>query len=349
LEGRADLTRGAARPRLAIELSAPEIQLEDFELADWRATGTAPETGDDTTIDADPGVTREEIGVAGLLSERTLERLDARLSVRVGQVRSGRDEWGAGELLAELEAGRLSIDPVRVEGAGGAITLGAVFQPSGDELSSELRLLSERFDYGVLARLLQPDADLAGLFGIDLDIHGRAPLAAPLFSQASGHLDIAVFPTNLSSELIDLWTVNLLRALLPVLDPREGSEIGCVLGFFDLESGVMRERELLLDTTNMSVRGKVEIDFGERTLDALLRPSAKKPAFLSLATPIRVHGGFDEFDLDLTPGSLLATSVRMVTSPIHVPLRRLAGLFKGTVVEDDCLQGLSRAERLRAP
>lgn len=345
LEGRAELDVSGARPRVLLELEAPEIQLADFDLGDWRPLPPSSDSPNRGESEAGHRAEAHEARRAALLSEAGLRSLDGRLSVRVGRVLTRRDELGAGEVEARLENGRLVLDPIRVEGQGGAAQLSFAFHPSGSEQTSELRVDVDRFDYGVLARRLQPEAQLEGFFALDLEARSRGPLGAPPLAHADGHLDVAVFPTDLAAGAIDLWTVNLLMALLPIVDPLEDSRIQCAVGFFDLEGGVMRERELLLDTTNMSVSGRATIDFRARTIDALLRPKAKKPRFLSLATPVRVKGSFEDFGVGVTARSLLETTVRVVTSPVHVPLRRILGRLTPATNVDDCLEALRQAKR----
>ena len=345
LDGRAELDWSGTRPRVQLEFEAPEIQLDDFELGDWRAFPAGSEPPSPTTAKTPNRARAQDATGTTILSEAGLRSIDGRISLRVGRVLSGPDELGAGELEARIENGQLSLRPVRIEGQGGAAEFTLMFEPRGSQQTSEIRLLVDRFDYGVLARRLQPGARLEGLFGVDLEARSRGPLGEPPLAHADGHLDFAVFPTDLAAGAIDLWTVNLLLALLPIVDPLEGSRIHCALGFFDLEGGVLRERELLLDTTHMSVGGRATIDFRSRTIEALLRTKAKKPKFLSLATPVRVKGSFDDFGVGVTARSLLETTVRVVTSPIHVPLRRILGRLTAATNVDSCLEALRQAKR----
>ena len=346
LEGRATLDASATPPRVDVTFEAPEIQLDDFALGAWRPVvrdadqAPPPDTPPRAAEGAAPPAAAE-----ALLSPESLRRLDGSLALRVASVRAGTDALGAGEAVARLEGGRFELDPVHVEGPGGNVTLSLAYEPRELEQESTLRVLLERFDYGVLARRVQPDAALGGLFSLDLEARSRGPLGAPPLAHADGHLDVAIFPEDLPAGVIDLWTVNLLLALLPVVDPVAGSRIECGIGLFDLESGVLRERALLLDTTNMTVRGRATVDFRERTLEAHLRPRAKKPRLLSLATPVHVRGTFDDFGVGLTGRGLLETAARIVTSPVHVPVRRLLSRLKRPLDADACLEAMAEAKR----
>jgi hypothetical protein len=98
-----------------------------------------------------------------------------------------------------------------------------------------------------------------------------------------------------------------------------------------MEDGVMKEKAIFLDTTRMYVDGSAEIDFADRRLKLRLKPEAKRPEFFSLATPIRLEGSFDNVELKGLGISILGSAISFVTSPFHVPFRRL---FKGEIPAD---------------
>jgi uncharacterized protein involved in outer membrane biogenesis len=125
--------------------------------------------------------------------------------------------------------------------------------------------------------------------------------------------------------IFDLWAVNVLVALVPAVDPGNASKINCAVGRFDLDDGKLVDRLILLDTSRMRVTGKGAANFSDETLDLRMRPQAKKAQFLSLATPIRVSGTFDDFKIGVSPGDILETVGRLATSIIWVPLQKLAG------------------------
>jgi len=62
-----------------------------------------------------------------------------------------------------------------------------------------------------------------------------------------------------------------------------------------LDAGQLTEKAVFMDTTQMSVAGKVDIDFTSQEIDIVMAPKAKRPEFFSLATPIKVQGSFDDF------------------------------------------------------
>jgi uncharacterized protein involved in outer membrane biogenesis len=154
-----------------------------------------------------------------------------------------------------------------------------------------------------------------------MSLQSRAGHLGVIMHHVNGHLDFAVWPQNVETGLFDLWAVNLMTALLPRLDSAEKSKVNCAVARLNLEDGQMREEIILVDTTNMRVKGEGRIDFRNERVKLNLKPRAKKPQFFSLATPVKVNGTFTDFAIGLKPGALLGTAIRVVTSPVHVPLR----------------------------
>lgn len=327
LEGVGRLHTAAGRPRIEVELSAPNVQLDDFRLGDWSPVEKKPEQ-EARTLDAESARARATEGAnraQQLLSREVLARQDAYLKVSVTQVLSGPDKLGSGELVARLENGRAEIGPITVNVPGGSARTLLAYEPVDNAVQVDLRIDVEKFDYGVLARRIKPDADLQGTFSLKMDVKSRAQYLSEILRHGSGRIEFAVWPRNMQAGIFDLWAVNVLVALVPAVDPGNASKINCAVGRFDLDDGKLVDRLILLDTSRMRVTGKGAANFSDETLDLRMRPQAKKAQFLSLATPIRVSGTFDDFKIGVSPGDILETVGRLATSIIWVPLQKLAG------------------------
>lgn len=334
LRGKGSLHTGGVRPRIDVELSSDQIQIDDFAATEEAPPPETPEAAAaeqaSTQSGADPGgvevhaeapdVSEEPVP---FLSPEGLLGFDGRLVVRVDRVLSGEDELGHGELVVTLENGRLRVDPLNLALPGGEFLLEMDYAYSGSDVSARIRALAEQLEYGILARRKDPESEMGGLLTLDLDIEGRAPSGEDLLAHASGRLDFMAFPHNRSADTIDLWATSLLWALLPRLDSQPRSMINCVVARFDLDDGLMHERALLLDTTGMVVRGAATIDFKREQLEAVFGPQSKRPALFALQTPVAVKGSFQDFQIGVAPEDVLRTFIRFVTSVVVVPIQRI--------------------------
>jgi len=327
LRGKGSLYTGGVRPRIDVELTSDQIQIDDFAAASG-APASGPESGGVDGRAEAPDAPEEPVQFA---SPEGLLGFDGRLAMRVDHVLSGEDELGSSELVATLEDGRLRVDPLDLALPGGKLLLQMDYGYSGSDVSARVRVLAEELEYGILARRADPQTEMGGMLTLDLDIEGSAPSGEDPLAHASGRLDFMAFPRNRSAGSIDLWATSLLWALLPRLDSEPRSMINCLVARFDLEDGLMQERALLLDTTGMVVRGAATIDLKGRQLEAVLGPQSKKPAFFALQTPVTVKGSFRDFHIGVAPEDVLSTFIRFVTSIVIVPIQRL---FVGALPAD---------------
>ncbi len=99
--------------------------------------------------------------------------------------------------------------------------------------------------------------------------------------------------------VIDLWAVNLIAAIISNAD-KDQSQINCAVGRWTVKDGLLTSE------------------------------------FFNLATPLRVRGDFADIDLGVKRGSLLFTALDFITSPIHVPVRRVVSENIPRNGEDAC-------------
>jgi len=87
----------------------------------------------------------------------------------------------------------------------------------------------------------------------------------------------------------------------------------------------MNAKSAFLDSTEVIVRAKGEIDLASRQLDLLVAPQAKTEKFLSVSTPLAVTGPFDDFQVGIGPGGFVTTVFRWYYGLIYVPWKWITG------------------------
>ncbi len=221
---------------------------------------------------------------------------------------------GSGRLEAKLENGRADIGPIVVDVPGGSAKLRLGYEPTEQDVKVDLHIDIDKFDYGVLARRVKPESDLHGAFSVKMDVDSRARYLSEILRHGSGRIEFAVWPQNMQAGIFDLWAVNVLVALVPAVDPGKASKINCAIGRFDLSDGKLVDRMIIMDTSRMRVTGKGKANFTEENFDLHMSPQAKTAQFLSLATPIRVSGPFNDFKIGVSAGDIIGTVGRLATS-----------------------------------
>ncbi|MEA3410751.1 MAG: AsmA-like C-terminal region-containing protein, partial [Pseudomonadota bacterium] len=319
LGGKLELLTNRKPPRLDVDLEAGSIQLDDFDTGAWSPLTEEDET--ETSRNTGPPRSGSGGKDRAMLSPQVMHMLEGQVDIRVNEVLSGLDRLGNGSLEATLENGRFSVDPLMLSVPGGQVDLAFSLKPTSVDVALDARAKIDRFDYGYLARRIDPDSRAAGLISVDVDLQTRGPRLADVMEGAYGHIDFAIWPKDMNAEIFDLWATNLLIAVLPSLDTGDGSKVNCVVALFGIEDGIMRPDSLFIDTTRVQATADGVIDFKNHTINFLAAPQPKRPHLFSAQTPIQVEGKFSDFSYGVSPGSLLGTTIRMVTSPVVVPLK----------------------------
>ena len=257
-----------------------------------------------------------------LLSARFLRRLDATVDVRAKEVRAGVDRLADGAVLLRLRDGRLDLDPAVVNLPGGSMRLSLSYDLKESELDFAVAASVQRFDYGIIARRLGRADDLRGLFSMDMKLQGRAPSLDTIMRNANGHLDFAVWPTELRSGIFNLWSVNLVLQLLPLVDGGK-SQVNCVVGRFDLKDGMLSDDKILIDTTAVRIRGAGRADLATEKLSFVFRPRAKGLALFRLQTPLRASGTLLDQRFGFERRDVAESVLRLIASPVLLPIEWL--------------------------
>jgi uncharacterized protein involved in outer membrane biogenesis len=320
LGGSGTLDVGGPRPRLQMQVAAPTLQLDDFPMPP-RLTDPpeSPVQGGGMR-----GATSRLAGrVDRLLSARFLRRFDATVDVQADEVLSGADRLADGALHLKLQEGRLDLDPALVNLPGGGMRLSMSYDLKESEVDFHVAARVESFDYGIIARRLNRADDVRGLFSMNLELAGRAPSLDSIMRNASGRLDIAVWPTELRSGMFNLWSANLVLTLLPLIDPGIKSQVNCIVARLDLKDGDLRDDKILIDTTTVRIRGAGHADLRSEELAFVFRPRAKGPGLFRLQTPLRVSGTLTDQRFGVDQREAAFSVMRMIASPILVPIEWL--------------------------
>jgi len=327
LEGRMQLNTSLDKPKLDIDFLSKLIRVDDFYFGKKGKDETGAQADEAVPDDqsSDAADRKQDAGdeYRELLSYEVLNSLDVVVAVEARQVTSGNDKLGSGVLKAILLDGRLALEPLQVNTAGGGIEVGFSLQPREQDVVVTIDADVDHFDYGVIARQVDPQTEMSGVMSLDIGFQSTAPDRESIMKNATGHFDFALFPGNFSAEVFDLWAVNLLNTVADEVDKGKESAVNCIVVRLGLESGRMEERVIFMDTTRMSVAGKASVDFNTRKIDIYAAPKAKQAEFFSFATPVKVQGSFEDFGLGVNPISLTRSAISFVTSPVHVPVRRI--------------------------
>lgn len=319
------------------ELDSESTFLETDDLVRWvqefreardaisGSQSAGPETAHSETHNADEAPIN--VGLLTLGNQYAEEFIgdnswDARVSIR--ELRSSGNLLGDAEFRLQLDGHETILDPATIRLPGGNVT--ARYSSIGDSSGwdSKLDVFIERLEYGGLLRLFKPESAASGEVFVDASLRSHAVSHEAAVNHLQGTIDLAVFPDDIEAGFLDLWASNLVFALLPAGDNQE-KKMNCMVARFEVENGVMKSKQTFLDSTDIIIRARGDIDLANRQLDLLAAPQAKVEKFLSVSSPIQVKGPFDDFKVGVAPGGFVMTMIRWYYGLIYVPWKWLTG------------------------
>ena len=355
LHGRLAAMASDNRPKVVINLRSPLIQINNFIFPGWSPrTNTADTNRRSKNIDEIKETTGPQFdttttqSIAKLMAPESLNKLNARLQITAEQVLSGEDQLGSGHMTIELKEGRITVDPLELNLPGGSLRYAVSVKPGPKKSNAWMRANIENFDFGVLVSRVDPTSNMGGTLDLNIELKTKAAALKDILTNGNGHFDFSARPKNFRAGILDLWAVNLLVTVVARSD-KDQSQIECLIGRWSMKDGYLKPDAFVVDTSRMRICGNGWVDFKKEEVNLSVTPVPKKPEFFSLATPIGVTGKFSDFKLGIVPGGLLGTSVRFITSPIHVPIARLAGISLPKDGSDICGMPLGPNDRPNKP
>ncbi len=267
LEGAMSLDNSLEVPKIEIEVVSELFRIDDFDSIIKQSAEKkedvekiVKEEGEDEDKSANKVVDgQDEAGNRDLLSPAVLGQINADIVVKAKKVTSGEDDLGSGMLAISLKDRLFSVTPLHLDIPGGSVDVELDYLPTENDITVNLKANIEEFDIGIMARRAKPETDMGGLLKLDAVLHSKAPDSSAIMANAKGHFDFALVPQNFSAGIIDMWAVNLLSSIMTEVAEEEQSEINCVVVRFGIEDGLMAEKAIYMDTSNMRVDGKAEI------------------------------------------------------------------------------------------
>ncbi|MGB5677552.1 MAG: AsmA family protein [Gammaproteobacteria bacterium] len=310
------------KPFWKINLNSRQLQIKDFEFADLQVD--IPDAkAISTKLIQKSGELKQ--GPAWRLTEIVKDpKMHFDLNLKVDNLLAGKIALGASSVRLKLRDNTLIMDNAEFDVPGGKIKSSAAFKTESEQVKGAFKLDIDKFDYGAVARYFNVGSEEGGVISarIDLELAGRD--FSSLFYHATGKLDVALWPRNTQTELFDLWANNLFLIILPEIRKRE-DRVNCIVALMDVDDGIMKEDFFGIDTRKVWMHGNLQVDFRNEQVQLALYPRSKKARVFAVEAPIRAEGGFDDIRLNTNPVDLTVAYLSFITSPLHVPARRVLG------------------------
>ncbi len=310
---------------LEIRLQAPHVQTRNLialvnSFRDDQPDNLSSEASNDT----------EERDIVQVIREFVdAQTLNRQLDVQIGvdEVYAGDYFMGGAQIGLLADGDNFVLRPFTVSLPSGDIDVEYVVERVADGFESHLDMYVERLQYGDVIQLFDPDApeSMRGLLYLDTALTSSAPSVPELVNALKGKVDLLVIPEDIDAGVIDLWAANLVVALIAPTADNQSKKLNCMVAGFSVDKGVMKSKGVLLDSTDVIVRGKGEIDIANRTIDMVAAPQAKREKLFSMSTPIAVTGPWDDLQIGVGGAGFVGTLFRWYLTLIYVPYKWITG------------------------
>ncbi|MDH1262315.1 AsmA family protein [Pseudomonas sp. GD03944] len=191
-----------------------------------------------------------------------------------------------------LDAGVLSLDPLRFGVAGGTLDSLIHLDGSRTPLQGRARLNARGFKLKQLFPTFEPMQTSLGELNGDADLRGQGNSVAALLGTANGDLKMVINDGAVSRGLMEIAGLNVGNYLVNRLFGDEEVQINCALADLGFKNGLMTTRLAVVDTENAIIRVDGTADFAKERLDMDITPASKGLRIFSLRSPLYVQGSF---------------------------------------------------------
>ena len=147
---------------------------------------------------------------------------------------------------------------------------------------------------------------------------------------------------SLSRLLLELAGLDIYRSAGLLLSGDKPVPINCVIVDLEGENGVMKTREMIVDTDVTMIRGEGHVDFKDEGLDMTLKVLPKDSSPVSARSPIHVTGKLKSPNISLDLGALAMRGGVATALGLLLPPAALLAFVEPSMGEDSNCAALIR-------
>jgi hypothetical protein len=281
-----------------------------------------------------------------------LRGMDATLHYRAAAVKSLFLPIRRATLELTLDHGVLTINPVAFDFPQGRFwgqvrldARGAMPVTDADMRLSQVNL--QEF----IPHAAGTEPPLEGVMAARAKLHGVGDSVHRAAADASGAITVVIPQGKIRTAFAELLGVNAGRGLALLLSKnQQQTDLRCAVADFAVQDGVLRARNVVLDTDVVKVNGTGDINLGPETIDLVLKGDTKRFRLTHVFLPITIGGHLRSPRLGVQPaGAIAQGGIALALAAVFPPAAILPFVDPGLAKNADCVALISHAERTAAP
>jgi AsmA protein len=235
----------------------------------------------------------------------------------------------------------LRLDPLQFGLAGGhmnaVLSLDGRHNPIQATAQVQLRRLA-------LTKLLPADKQgktIASQLGGQIRLAGSGNSVGSMLAQASGSVALVISGGEISQMVMEKAGMHLWEMFRLNLTGDQSIKLRCAVADFEVTTGNMRAKDLLLDTQVTTLVGSGSISLAQEKLDLTFNQKTKNTSPLALRSPIHVGGNFAQPLVEVDKARMTVRALGALTLGAINPLLMLLPLVDlGPGQDRDCAHWL---------
>lgn len=350
LAGDISIEMDGERPRLQGHLVSKQLRLEDL--------GPLAGGGDKKNLAKGDKARKQPEGKVLPVREFDTAKwktLDADVEFRVKRFLR-QDEIPFEDMVAHLKLnqGVLTLAPLNFGMAGGKLDTNVKLDGSKTRIRATVDLSARGLKLNELFPAVEELQASIGEVYADAKLTSQGNSVSDMLGSSSGEIKALVSEGKISKFLLEAIGLNIGSLILTKLFGDEQVDLNCMAADMEVKNGIMRSRGFVMDTEEAIIRAGGQIDLGKERLDLSIHPENKRLRLLSLRSPIHVEGNFDNPQVNVDKGSIVAKAggalVLGLAAPVATALLPLINPGEGEERDSGCGRVLQQAgAKTKAP
>ncbi|WP_207478214.1 AsmA family protein [Arenibaculum pallidiluteum] len=345
IAGSVHMDLSGERPLVTGDLVSKRLDLDD--LAGF--IGGTPGTGPGETASPEQREARRRQEAEGRLipnspvNLKTLNAVDVRMRLRGESIETPGFPVRGLDATVNLERGKLRLDPLSVEIAGGKLQGNVTLDGSGDVPSTDFDLNISRIQLASLFQGTRFEKEMGGSIGGRVQLATQGDNLRRMAAGADGRVTMAMGNGKVSALMVEAVGIDAAEALGFLLSRDEPVPVRCMVADLRVTEGYAVSEALVFDTTDTNVTGTAKINLGRETLDIDMLAHPKDPSPLSARTRVGIGGTFIEPAVKVGSEGLIARGAAVLGLGVLLgPLGALLPLVELGLGEDSPCGALLR-------
>ncbi|MDP9011961.1 MAG: AsmA family protein [Pseudomonadota bacterium] len=245
-----------------------------------------------------------------------------------------------------LDNGLLTLNPLAFTLDQGKFAGKVQIDARKDVPVSDIDMHIQDIDLSQFKSATMKQAPLQGTMSGRFELHGSGGSIHKFASTSDGAVSVVIPHGQISDVIAELTGINVLRGLgLLLSDKQDQTELRCGIVDFKDQQGKLNTTTVFVDTTDVLITGRGNIDLQNENIDLALQGDPKKLRLLRLRSPITLHGTLLHPAVGIKADKLAAQGgVAAALGTLLTPVAAaLAFIDPGMAKNKDCSNVLAQA------